>query len=186
MESYIQISQLNDFIFCPKSIYFHKLYGQYNQALYHEIYQTVGKIKHEAIDEGTYSSAKRYIQGLEVFNTQYNICGKIDLLDNETHALIERKNKIVTIYDGYKYQLYGQYFCLIEMGYVVDKLFLHSLSDNKRYPIPLPEGQNKKDFESIIKQFQTFRLNDPSFVPNLQKCAKCVYRELCDAAPINF
>ena len=181
MESYIQISQLNDFVFCPKSIYFHKLYGQYNQSIYHETYQTVGKIKHEAIDQGLYSSAKKYLQGLEVFSEQYNICGKIDILDNETHALIERKNKIVTIYDGYKYQLYGQYFCLLEMGYIVTKLFLHSLSDNKRHEIPLPVGQEKENFENIIKQFQTFSMADHSFTQNPQKCRKCIYHELCDS-----
>jgi hypothetical protein len=36
MESYIKLSTLNDFIFCPKSIFYHNLYDQYNDELYQE------------------------------------------------------------------------------------------------------------------------------------------------------
>ena len=34
MEDLIIISNLNDFIFCPVSIYFHKLYGSQDNLLY--------------------------------------------------------------------------------------------------------------------------------------------------------
>lgn len=34
MEDLILITQLNDFIFCPASIYFHKLYGSESKLLY--------------------------------------------------------------------------------------------------------------------------------------------------------
>jgi CRISPR-associated protein Cas4 len=182
MESYIQISQLNDFVFCPKSIYFHNLYGRYTQSLYHAPAQTVGKIKHERIDTQKYSSAKKYLQGLEVFSEKYNLCGKIDLFDTEAGALIERKNKIKQIYDGYRYQLYGQYFCLQEMGYEVKALFLHSLTDNKRYELVVPDEKIVKEFEGLIAAFHAFDLTQKNFKQNPAKCAGCIYRELCDSA----
>lgn len=34
MEDYIKITQLNDFIFCPVSIYFHNLYEDSEPMLY--------------------------------------------------------------------------------------------------------------------------------------------------------
>jgi CRISPR-associated protein Cas4 len=87
MEPYIQISQLNDFIFCPKSIYFHGLYKNYNTEMYHSAYQTTGKIKHETIDLRKYSTEKKYMQSLEVYSAKYGLCGKIDLYDSETKTL---------------------------------------------------------------------------------------------------
>ena len=42
MEETILISYLNDFIFCPISIYFHKLYGGLKKELYQTTYQTEG------------------------------------------------------------------------------------------------------------------------------------------------
>gem|GEM_PF-2376169 len=36
MESYIKLSTLNDFIFCPKSIYYHTLYDSYEKKLYQD------------------------------------------------------------------------------------------------------------------------------------------------------
>lgn len=40
MEPYIPISFLNDFIFCPRSIYFHQLYGRSSESLYHSTDQS--------------------------------------------------------------------------------------------------------------------------------------------------
>ena len=35
MDDYISISQLNDFIFCPYSIYLHNVYMETDEGLYH-------------------------------------------------------------------------------------------------------------------------------------------------------
>src|SRR3989338_4539406 len=99
MESYIQISKINDFIFCPRSIYFHVVYEQFHQKTYHQTPQLVGKIKHENIEKGEYSTAKRYLQGMEVYCEKYGLAGKIDIYDRDQRSLIERKTKVVKIYD---------------------------------------------------------------------------------------
>lgn len=179
MESYIPISTINDFVFCPRSIYFNKLYQRYNESMYHETAQKEGKIVHESIDQKKYSSEKKWITSLDVYSQKYGLCGKIDMLNTDTHTLIERKNKILKIYDGYKYQLWAQMFCLQEMGYTVEKLYLHSLSDNKRTEIEKPKWYELERFEKIIEKMHTYNIFD-SFVPNPNKCDKCIYRELCD------
>ena len=57
-EEYISISTLNDFIFCPYSIYLHNVYMESDEGLYHATPQTQGKIAHETIDEKKSSPSK--------------------------------------------------------------------------------------------------------------------------------
>lgn len=179
MEDYIQISKLNDFIFCPKSIYFHGVFESFSEKTYHSAPQTVGKIKHEIIEEGEYSSLKRYMQGTDVYSEKYGLCGKIDVFDLEKGLLVERKYKIKKIYDGYLYQLYAQAFALEEMGYVVKSLAIHSLADNKRYKFDLPNDEQRSNFEKLITDIRAFSIFEKDFIPNEQKCEMCIYKSLC-------
>lgn len=180
MENPIAISKLNDFIFCPVSIYFHELDIETEKLTYQSEYQLNGTAAHESIDEKKYSTKKSILQGINVYCEKYNIYGKIDIYDDEKGILIERKKKITTIYDGYVYQLYGEYFSLIEMGYNVKEIRLYSMADNKMYPIELP-SENEKYFNGfckIINDINNFNFNN--YTPSSQlKCEKCIYEELC-------
>lgn len=179
MEPYILISNLNDFIFCPRSIYFHNLYGGYTQKNYHRKAQTRGKAAHKTIDEDEYSTSKHIITSLPVYSQTYGIGGKIDIYDSKKKILIERKYKITTIYDGYRYQLYAQYFAMIEAGYEVEKLAFHSLSDNKRHFIDIPDTTEVSVFNNLVNEMKSFDPTD-DFSPNVNKCNNCIYNELCD------
>ena len=65
MESYLMITQLNDFIFCPRSIYFAGIYREsVSDELYHQTPQREGLVHHAAIDEHRYSSRDDIITGL--------------------------------------------------------------------------------------------------------------------------
>jgi len=187
MEQYIKLSTLNDFIFCPKSIYYHNLYDNYEKNLYQEEAQKEGTKIHEAIDNRTYSTSKHILQWMSVYNEYYKIAGKIDIFNVKTWELIERKtqifldkNKKSKIYLGYKYQLWWQMFCLEEMGYEVKSLWIYSVKDNKKYRIYKPSTNQLLDFEKFLRKYREFRLDDKNFKQNTQKCIKCIYRELCD------
>ncbi len=186
MEPYIQISLLNDFIFCPRSIYFHQLCATSSTKFYHTHYQTAGLNSHKSIDEQGYSTSTAVLQGIDVFSEKYRLCGKIDTYDSEKKILSERKKKIKVIYEGYVFQLYAQYYCLIEMGYTVNHIKLHSMDDNKNYALSLPEKdkQMNNKFEKLIHDMQSFDLQSP-FFPNMSKCAKCIYSPLCDYALVD-
>lgn len=180
MENYLLISHLNDFIFCPNSIYCHQLFGGLSKSLYHSPYQTEGSAVHNSIDSKTYSSKKNMLQGIDIYCDQFNLCGKIDLFDVEKKILIERKKMIKTIYDGYIFQLYAQYYSLVEMGYDVKKIQLYSFDTNKTYPIKLPDQdlEMKKKFIQLISDIKNF--NPDNFKQtNAQKCEKCIYASLC-------
>jgi CRISPR-associated exonuclease Cas4 len=182
MESYIPISFLNDFIFCPRSIYFHQLYGGYNKQLFEQKPQVAGTIAHESIDAQTYSTSKNVLQGIEIYAEQYKLCGKIDLFDTATGKLSERKREIKKIYDGYVFQVYAQYYSLTEMGYEVKSIVIHDLTHNRPYPIPLPDQdpEMKQKFEQLILDINTFNLADENFVALASKCQNCIYNNLCD------
>lgn len=179
MEPFILLSELNDFIFCPRSIYWHHIYGEYDTSLYHTTDQVEGRIAHRVVDTGKYSSRKTILQGMAVFSEQYGIMGKIDLFDTKTGILTERKRKIRKVYDGYLWQLFGQYFCLSEMGYIVTWLRLYSMLDNKSYPIGLPNAQDEEKFWNLLERFRRYTL-DRAFTPYKEKCERCIYAWLCD------
>lgn len=182
METYIPVSFLNDFIFCPRSIYFHQLYGNYNALLYQQKPQLAGKAAHESIDGKTYSTRAGILQGLEVFSEKYNLCGKIDLFDIESGKLSERKREVKAIYDGYIFQVYAHYHALTEMGYDVKSITIYDLLHNKNYPILLPHEnpEMQKKFEKLVNDINSFDLNTTSFTPNAAKCERCIYNHLCD------
>lgn len=181
MESYLLITYLNDFIFCPLSIYFHQLYGGLSGRLYYDDVQMNGRAVHEAVDEKRYSTHKNILQAIDVYSDEYKLCGKIDIFDIDKGLLTERKKSIKTIYDGYVFQLYAQYFCLREMGYNVKQIRFYSSDDNKVYPVELPEKnpQMFAKFKETIKEMQNFNPDD--FIPqNEKKCAFCIYSNFCD------
>lgn len=181
MEPYLKITFLNDFLFCPLSIYYHGLYGQLSTVFYHDKPQIDGKAAHETIDTATYSTHKDILQGVEVFSDEYNLCGCIDIFDIKQGILTERKKKIKKVYDGYVFQLFAQYFALSEMGYTVKKIRLFSKDDNRVFNVKLP-GESlelKKRFEETVQELHSF---DPgSFSPeSKEKCENCIYSTFCD------
>lgn len=181
MDDCIIFSNINDFIFCPASIYFHNLYGSRETITYQSHYQINGTKAHESVDTNTYSTKKEVITSMEVYCEKYKIVGKIDLYDMKKKLLVERKREIKNIYDGYIFQLYAQYFSLVEMGFPVNQLKLYSMVDNKSYSIPLPEEDNrmKRKFEETLNQMRTFDLCAFEQM-NKEKCKKCIYYSACD------
>ena len=181
MENPILISTLNDFVFCPVSIYFHSQYDEMNKMLFQESRQINGSAVHKTIDEKKYSTKRNVLQAKDVYCERYGLIGKIDLFDIDTGILTERKKHIAKIYDGYIFQLYAQYFSLIEMGYAVRTLRLYSFDENKTYLVKLPEEDilMLEKFENTINNMQTFDVF--GYCPqDKEKCKNCIYRNICD------
>ena len=183
LETYIPISYLNDFIFCPRSIYFHQLYNNFSPTVYQGSSQVRGLHAHQTLDTQRYSNTNDWITGLEVFNEEHKLCGKIDMYQRSSQTLRERKRHIKKLYDGYYLQVYAQYLCLKEMGYPVKKIELYDYTTNKIYPLPLPKQNPKlmKLLLTTLEDLKTFSLNQP-FTAFKTKCQTCVYNNLCDYA----
>ena len=97
MDDLIPISYLNDFIFCPVSIYFHQLYGTQERLTYQCRDQINGTAAHKTVDSSTYSTRKNILQGISVYSEELRLIGKIDVFYQDTGILVERKKRIKTI-----------------------------------------------------------------------------------------
>ncbi len=176
----IRISNINDFLFCPVSIYYHGLMEDADNVQIQSEYQIYGTAAHESIDGGTYSSRRNILQGADVCSLKYGLIGKIDTFDVATGILRERKKHISIVYPGYVFQLYGQYFGLVDAGYVVTAIQLYSMDDNKTHPVLPPEKNPEmlKMFEDVLEQMRSFDVSH--YVPeNSKKCRRCIYAPLC-------
>ena len=100
MDDYIAISTLNDFIFCPYSIYLHNVYMETDEGVYHATPQTRGRIAHETVDEKRTSNRRDELQALPVISHTYGLTGKIDIYRGREKKLIERKYQLKNIYQG--------------------------------------------------------------------------------------
>lgn len=151
------------------------------KSTYQTTYQTEGTNAHKAIDTNSYSTKKNILQGINIYCEKYGIQGKIDIFDVDKGILAERKRKISKIYDGYIFQLYAQYYALVEMGYSVSKLRFHSIVDNKNYDIKLPleDIEMKEKFETLIKSIREFNMENFK-QENIEKCKNCIYEPSCD------
>jgi CRISPR-associated exonuclease Cas4 len=180
MDSLIPISYLNDFIFCPVSIYFHQLYGNQPLVTYQCRDQLKGTAAHKAIEEKRYSTRKNVIQAIPVYSERLGLIGKIDIFDEDNGILTERKRQIKHIYDGYIFQLYAQFYCLTEMGYKVKKLRLYSVVDNHPYNVKLPDEdiQMKAKFYNLLKRIASFDVESYKQT-NQKKCEHCIYEPAC-------
>lgn len=181
----LNISQLNDFIFCPYSIYLHNVYQNLDEEHYHDTPQVAGKQAHETVDKGSYSTKKNVLTGIFVYSEYYGLIGRIDQYFIESKKLVERKKKIKTIYDGYKLQLYAQYFCLIEMGFEVEYLGFYSMDDNKNHPIDIPNDEMTLWFENHLANIRHYNPSIALNNINSNKCQYCIYMPLCDQTPLN-
>jgi CRISPR-associated protein Cas4 len=154
-----------------------------DEDLFHAAPQTQGRASHLAIDEKSYSTKRDIIVGLPVFSCELGIAGKIDIYKSSERCLVERKHRLNKIYKGQIYQLWAQYFCMIEMGYRVEKLSLYSISENKTYPVSIPSDDDRREIVEFIACLRDFDI-DANIPINENKCKHCVYCNLCDKTEV--
>lgn len=156
MEPAIAISTINDFLYCPRSLYMHLAAGDIMPATYHAAPQKRGQEVHAAIEERRYSHRQTILQAKAIASQELQIQGKLDTFNSTTGELVERKTKITQIHEGNRLQLYAQYYCLLEMGYTPRTLAIYSVEDNKKYLIPLPKSADKARLQDVIRQMQAY------------------------------
>jgi len=182
-ENTILMSNINDFLFCPVSIYFHNLMGNADRMMSQSKFQINGTDAHKTIEAGEYTSRKDVLQGVEVYCERYGLNGMIDLFDIKKEIITERKKKVSQLYDGQIFQVYGQYFALKEMGYEVKKIKVYSMDDNRTFDIIIPEDDPvmMERFESTLSDMRTF--NPDNYVQtNPRKCSNCIYEPMCGSS----
>jgi len=137
MDNYIAISTLNDFIFCPYSIYLHNVYMETDKEVYHATPQTRGRIAHETVDEKRTSNRADELQSLPVISHTYGLTGSLvcDLMepfrcivDKTIRTAVNRKQISEKDYDVHK----GEYRLKKEKNKEYSKLFFDNLVPYKQ------------------------------------------------------
>lgn len=180
VETYIAIATLNDFIFCPYSIYLHSVYMESDEDVYKATPQLSGSNAHSATDNRCSSTRKENLMSLPVYSDELGISGVIDLYKGDRHLLIERKNNLKHLFRGQIYQLWAQYFCMVEMGYRVDEIAFYEISTNRMLYQALPTDEDKEELKNFIKKFRSYSPATTPFTINPNKCRHCIYCNLCD------
>lgn len=179
MEVFLPISYLNDFIFCPYSIYLHQVFDNNSNDVYSANPQQTGKSAHQTIDEINKKQTKNVLSGIYVISNKLGIYGKIDQYIVSEKKLVERKYLLKTIYKGYYYQLWAQSIALEEMGFEVNQLFFHSIKNNERIEVAKPNASEIEELKQHIKKIARFDFEAP-LNTNPEKCKHCIYASLCD------
>lgn len=184
METFLPITYLNDFVFCPYSIYLHQVFDNSKEVVYSASPQQTGKSAHSIIDSEKSKQQAQTIKGAYVISNRLGIYGKIDTFYIAKQKLVESKYQIKTIYKGYYYQLWAQYFALTEMGYTITELCFYSIRDKKTYSVEIPQQQEFDELRSHIRKIARFDFEQEMNV-NPVKCQHCIYTSLCDKTNID-
>lgn len=179
MEFFLPISYLNDFVFCPYSVYLHQVFDNSSKDIYSAKPQERGKSAHSKVDNSKTVNSKKILSAIYVISNKFGIYGKIDQYYVKEKTLVERKYSLTTIYRGYYYQIWAQYIALQEMGYTVDELYFHSIKNNNRIKIDKPTENDLKELKNHIQKIARFDF-DQEININPQKCSHCIYAALCD------
>ena len=145
--------------------------------------QLSGSSAHNATNGKTSSTRRNDIMALPVYSEELGVAGIIDIYKGDQLLLIERKNNLKHVYRGQLYQLWAQYFCMVEMGYRVEHIAFYEISTNKMLYQHLPTAENKRELVAFIKEFRSFKPEEYThFIVNPNKCRHCIYCNLCDKA----
>lgn len=180
MDEHINISILNDFIFCPYSIYLHNVYMEADEDIFKATPQIRGTQVHSGVDKKTGSSRACDILSLPVCSNALGLYGVIDIYKSDKALLVERKYKLKNIYRGQLYQLWAQYFCMIEMGYEVKQIAFYEISTNKLFPQTIPDQSEKEELVNYLVALRSYNPDSDNSKPNPNKCVHCIYCNLCD------
>ncbi len=184
-DNLIPISLIGNYLYCPYSIYLHNVYMEADDSVYKAEHLYKGTAVHNTIDDKRQNNRKEVLLALPVLSEKYGIVGKIDMYNTKTKELVERKTKVDKIYPRHIYQLWAQYFCLLEMGYEVEKLSLYDYTNNKKHYIDLPEEQGAKEFEDFVKSMRAYNPYTDEVEIVEQKCRYCIFTNLCEKSPVD-
>lgn len=180
MDDYIQLSALNDFIFCPYSIYLHSVYMGADEELCKAGPQARGKAAHGGVDQKSGSTNAGDLFSLPVYSDSLGVSGRLDLYRKDSCTLVERKFRLRQVFRGQLYQIWAEYFCLVEMGYEVRRIAFYETSTNKMMPLELPGEAEREELLALINRFKSYDPATDTEPQNPNKCAHCIYSALCD------
>lgn len=169
MTELINISDLNQYLYCPRRYWYLKFYDTQGD----NYYRIDGKLKHEAQSERGGWTKEQFMQSEEL-----GVKGKIDIVEDGFRP-VERKRA-----DDYYYndeiQLAG-YVMLLEknIGEKIGEGLIYLYGTDERISIIIEDWHREKVKETIKEMRNLNPDNPPPIIDNRNKCKGCSARSYC-------
>ncbi|WGI17879.1 CRISPR-associated protein Cas4 [Methanonatronarchaeum sp. AMET-Sl] len=161
----INVSNLNQFIYCPRRYWYIKFYN----TIGNNFYKKDGELKHK-----NKSKKGGWVHEVYLDSEELGLKGKIDILErNDKLIPIERKRAEDYFYSD-KIQVTG-YCMLLEdnIDRKINKGVIYLYGSDKREEIEINEELRNKVTQTINQMRNLDSNNPPKFVDNPNKCKKC-------------
>jgi CRISPR-associated exonuclease Cas4 len=163
---YVNISDLNQFLYCPRRLY------------YLMFYQTQEINVHLADGRGLHAYQGRrggWYREVYVKSDRLHLHGRVDLVeqDNGVTVPVERKRG-TSYYENDLVQL-AAYAMLLEehLGERITTGYLYLYGTNTRHPVEITDSLRLKVVETVDAIRSMHVSSIPGFCDNPRKCAKC-------------
>ena len=172
MDNLINVSDLNQYFYCPRRYWYLKYFNTQGNNYYRED----GKIKHK-----NKSKRGKWFNEMYLESSDLGLKGKIDVLEKENNEIkpIERKRG-QDYYFNDELQLAG--YCLLLEDNIGEKIcegIIYLYGVDQRIYINITDKHRNKICQ-VISEMKNLTVEEvPSFAKNLNKCKKCSTREYC-------
>lgn len=172
-EDLIQVQEINQFVYCPRRLYYQKFLDTIGQN-----YELVeGKTQHDRKSTRGGWTNEIYLQ-----SEKHGLHGKIDVLEEDgTLTPVEQKrSESGTYFESDELQL-AAYCMLLEDN--IDKPvnigYIYTRSNDRRHTVRISDWHRNQVYE-IVSVIQSMEFdNIPPLTDNPNKCEKCSTREYC-------
>ncbi|OKY78801.1 MAG: CRISPR-associated protein Cas4, RecB family nuclease [Candidatus Methanohalarchaeum thermophilum] len=169
MNRLVNVSMLNQYLYCPRRFWYILFYNTQGS----NYYRIDGKTKHKNQSRRGGWTKERYFESKEL-----GLKGKIDILEDNITP-VERKRG-TDYYTNDEIQLAG-YCMLLEknINERIDSGIIYLFGTDQRFEIKITEWHRNK-VKEVTKDIKNMKPdNPPKFNENPSKCRKCSAREYC-------
>ncbi|HSQ97481.1 MAG TPA: CRISPR-associated protein Cas4 [Rickettsiales bacterium] len=181
----LSIYNISEYLYCQKSCFYKIFNFEENQE--QNIDMIVGRNQHEIVHSDsirTKEKGLKQISNLSIFNHEYSIAGKLDLLEikDEKYYPIEYKKGKFRDFLNHKIQLCLQTLCLEEMYKTkIEYGYLFFIEEHRRYKIIMSDELRKITKQTVFEIREKLSKNNPNlFIKNKNElCSKCSFFQTC-------
>lgn len=169
MTELINISDINQYLYCPRRYWYLKFYDTQGR----NYYRIDGKLMHENQSKKGGWTREKFMKSREL-----GVKGKIDVVEGG-YRPVERK-RADDFYYSDEIQLAG-YCMLLELniGESVHEGIIYLYGTDQRISLVIEEWHRKKVKETIQKMRSLDSNNPPPLIENTNKCKACSAKSYC-------
>jgi CRISPR-associated exonuclease Cas4 len=184
----LPVTELRQWAYCPRIVYYHQMMPGAGQSTYkmregaraQEMIESL-EMRRTLREYGLEGAEREF--GVWLSDERVGLSGKIDLLlkGDGVASVVDFKLTSGDVGDNHRMQLAG-YAALVEsaLGLAVERTFLYRIPDNKVFVVPMARDLRERVSEAVRmigRMRETEDLPDPTGVRG--RCVECEYANYC-------